>query len=105
MHGVDHGDGVKVAKLNRSGNPLSHSAAFLMAKLAELKQSGVERACHDNFMSLIEIRDNAVHFVNKDLYLGRRILEVGTASLRNYLHLATDWSTGFRLICPNTTSS
>jgi hypothetical protein len=42
-------------------------------------------------LALIEIRDNAAHFMNKDLYIGRRVLEIGTASLRNYLFLATEW--------------
>jgi hypothetical protein len=78
-------------KLNRSGNPLSHSLTYLTAKLVEDKDSGFERASHDNILALIEIRDNAVHLINKDLYLGRRILEIGTGSLRNYLYLAAEW--------------
>jgi len=88
---VDDGMGGKVPKTNRSGNPLSHSASYLAVKLKDDKNSGLEQACHDNFLALIEIRDNAAHFINKDLYLGRRILEIGTASLRNYLCLATEW--------------
>jgi hypothetical protein len=35
--------------------------------------------------------NNAAHFLNNNLHLGRRVQEVGTASLRNYLKLATDW--------------
>ena len=31
------------------------------------------------------------HFINKDLYLGKRVLEVGTASLRNFLQLIIEW--------------
>ena len=88
---VDDGQGGKKPKTNRSGNPLSHGAGYLAAKLREDKDSGLEQACHDNFLALVEIRDNAAHFINKDLYLGRRILEIGTASLRNYLCLATEW--------------
>jgi hypothetical protein len=88
---VDDGHGAKRPKTNRSGNPLSHGAGYLAAKLKEDKDSGLEQACHDNFLALVEIRDNAAHFINKDLYLGRRILEIGTASLRNYLCLATEW--------------
>ncbi|MCL2831112.1 MAG: DUF3644 domain-containing protein [Betaproteobacteria bacterium] len=84
-------NGAKTPKTNRSGNPISHGAVYLAAKLKEDKNSGLETACYDNFLGLIEIRDNAAHFINKDLYLGRRILEIGTASLRNYLSLAIDW--------------
>ena len=88
---VDAGRGNKVPKTNRSGNPLSYGASYLSAKLLEDNNSGLEKACHDNILALIEIRDNAAHFLNKDLYIGRRVLEIGTASLRNYLFLATEW--------------
>jgi hypothetical protein len=88
---VDDGVGGKIPKVNRSGNPLSHGAVYLSSKLKEDKNSGFHQASHDNFIALVEIRDNAAHFINKDLYLGRRILEIGTASLRNYLLLATEW--------------
>ena len=88
---VTDGKGQKTPKTNRSGNPLSHGAGYLAAKLRDDNDSGLEQACYDNFFALVEVRDNAAHFINKDLYLGRRILEIGTASLRNYLCLATEW--------------
>ena len=88
---VDDGKGGKRPRTNRSGNPLSHGAGYLATKLKDDKDSGLEPACHDNFLALTEIRDNAAHLLNKDLYLGRRIPEIGTASLRNYLCLATEW--------------
>jgi hypothetical protein len=83
--------GNKVPKTNRSGNPLSYGLTYLTAKLLEDADSGFEKGCHDNILALVEIRDNAAHFFIKGLYLGRRVLEVGTASLRNYLQLATEW--------------
>lgn len=88
---VDDGRGAKVPKVNRSGNPLSVGLSYLAGKLKEDSNSGFEHACHDNILALIEIRDNAAHLLNKDLYIGRRVLEIGTASLRNYLNLATEW--------------
>lgn len=88
---TEDGSGKKVPKTNRSGNPLTFGAPYLAAKLLEDPNSGLEPGCHDNILGLIEIRDNAAHFLNKDLYLGRRVLEIGTASLRNYLLLATEW--------------
>jgi hypothetical protein len=77
--------GRKGPKKNRSGKPITFGIVHLAAKLMEDKDSGLEKACYENILALIEIRDNSAHFLNKDLYLGRRILEVGTASLRNYL--------------------
>jgi len=88
---IDDKKGGRTPKLNRSGNPLSPGLTYLAAKLMEDKNSGLERGCHDNILALVEIRDNAAHLLNKDVYLGRRVLEIGTASLRNYLHLAAEW--------------
>ena len=78
-------------KKNRSDNPITLGLVYLAAKLLEDVDSGLEKPCHDNLLALTEIRDNAAHFLNKDLYFGRRVLEVGTASLRNYLQLTTEW--------------
>ncbi len=78
-------------KVNRSGNPITHGVHYLALKLSDDPDSGLEKPCFDNIQALIEVRDNSAHFVNKDLYFGRRILEIGTASLRNYVHLATEW--------------
>jgi Protein of unknown function (DUF3644) len=83
--------GAKIIKKNRSGNPLTLGTPYLAAKLLEDPDSGLERGCNDNILALIEIRDNATHFINKDLYIGRRVLEIGTASLRNYMLLAQEW--------------
>ena len=88
---IDDGKGGSKPKTNRSGNALSHGAGYLASRLRDDLDSGLEHACYDNFMALVEIRDNAAHFINKDLYLGRRILEIGTASLRNYLCLSSEW--------------
>jgi Protein of unknown function (DUF3644) len=69
----DDGKGKLLFKTNRSGNPLSYGLPYLAAKLVKDKNSGLEQGCHDNILALLEIRDNAAHLVNKDLYLGRRI--------------------------------
>jgi len=78
-------------RLNRCGNPITFGATYLAAKCLEDPNSGFGKNCDDNLKGLIEIRDNAAHFVNKDLNFGRRVLEFGTASLQNYLHLVTEW--------------
>ena len=91
LYKFDDRSGKKIPKVNRSGNSLSHSVGYLATKFLEDKNSGVEKGCRDNILALIEIRDNSAHFLNKDLYLGRRVLQIGTASLRNYLLLATEW--------------
>ncbi len=37
------------------------------------------------------MRDNSVHFINKDLHFSRRIQEIGLASLKNYLSCIQEW--------------
>lgn len=101
---LDHGDAIESVyemikgesgeerpKPNRSGNPISLGLTYLAEALARDKNSGVEQSTLQNILALVEIRDNAAHLINKDLYIGRRIQEIGTASLRNYLQLATAW--------------
>jgi hypothetical protein len=78
-------------RISRSGNPCTHSLSYLADKFLESKNSGFDKAAYDNVMALVEIRDTSVHFIHKDLQLGRRVLEIGTASLQNYLILIGDW--------------
>jgi hypothetical protein len=76
---------------SRSGNPCSHSLGYLAAKLIEDRNSGFDKPVHDNVTALIEIRDTSAHFIHKDIELGRRVLEIATASLQNYLILVGEW--------------
>lgn len=78
-------------KLNRCNNPITFGTSYLAAKLLEDPNSGFGKNCDENLKGLLEIRDNAAHFINKDLNFGRRVLEFGTASLQNYLRLITEW--------------
>jgi len=83
--------GSQKPKENRSGNPVSVGLTYLAAAMVADKNFGLEKAAQENLLALIEIRDNAAHLINKDLYITRRVQEIGTASLRNYLLLASDW--------------
>ena len=81
----------KKVRVNRCGNPITFGLTYLANKLCEDKNSGLEKPCLDNLLALVEIRDTSTHFLNKDLYFGRRILEIGTASLQNFVALITEW--------------
>jgi hypothetical protein len=78
-------------KRTRSGNALTHEVTFLARKFVDGRVPGMSAVCHDNICLLVEVRDNAIHFVNRDLNFSRRIQEIGTASLKNYLDLASRW--------------
>jgi len=101
---ADHGEAVETLyemtkqkggdqkpKENRSGNPISVGLTYLAAAMLADKKTGLEKVAQENLLALVEIRDNAAHLINKDPYIGRRVQEVGTASLRNYLLLAASW--------------
>lgn len=83
--------GKRLPRLNRCGNPITFGITYLAHKLFEDKNSGLEKPCLDNLLALVEVRDTSAHFLNKDLYFGRRILEIGTASIQNFVGLITEW--------------
>jgi hypothetical protein len=78
-------------KVNRCGNPMTHAASYLAAKLHEDATSGVDKATHANLLALMEVRDNSAHFLNKTLALGQAVLEIGMASVQNYVQLSREW--------------
>lgn len=82
---------VKRPKTNRSGNPLSISLFEAYRIVTEEYGVKIDKAVNDNLITLTEIRDNSIHFVNDDLLLSLKIQELGSASLQNYLHLVSSW--------------
>lgn len=45
----------------------------------------------DNINSIIEIRDNAIHFINKDNRLEEKIFELCAASIKNFITITQEW--------------
>jgi hypothetical protein len=72
-------------KLNRSKNPMTLD----LFKLVEILS--LPKVVKDNLEAIVEIRDNSIHFYNKDKYLSKRIQEICTASLKSYLELVSSW--------------
>lgn len=82
---------VKRPKKNRSGNSMSINLFEAYRIVNEDYGVKIEKAVYDNLIALTEIRDNSIHFVNDDLLLSLKIQELGSASLQNYLQLASSW--------------
>jgi hypothetical protein len=82
---------VRRTKKNRSGNPMSIGLFDAYRVVHEEYGVKIDKAVNDNLIALTEIRDNSIHFVNDDLFLSLKIQELGSASLQNYLHLASAW--------------
>ena len=45
----------------------------------------------NNIEGLLEIRDNAIHFLNKTNELEQKIFELCAASIKNYINLVNEW--------------
>jgi hypothetical protein len=78
-------------KRNRSGTALSHSLWKTISELENGTTITVDEAIKANLEALAEIRDNAVHFVIASPQLGKQVLEVGTAAVRNFVELSRVW--------------
>lgn len=81
----------KRIKVNRSGNPMTLGIDACMALCERLPSKPLDPACRRNIESLIEVRDNAVHFHNEDRELARLVHEAGAAALSNFCHALEDW--------------
>lgn len=78
-------------KLNRAGNPMSVSMYEAFRIVVEDYGVKIEKAVKENLETLVEIRDNSIHFINDDLSLAVKVQEIGTAALQNYLNLVKEW--------------
>jgi len=76
---------------NRSGN--FNTIGLFKAYDILINEYGdkIHTIVRNNLEALVEIRDNSVHFMNKDFTLSKRIHEIGTASIRNYIQLRKLW--------------
>jgi hypothetical protein len=76
---------------SRSGNPKTITLGEAVHRTSNLAKMPLDPACVANLCSLVEIRDNAVHFVNDDPEMTRRAHEAGCACLRNYAAVVAEW--------------
>ena len=78
-------------KKNRSGAPLTHGLWKTITELENNTKVRVDPAIKTNLEALIEIRDNAVHFMIASPQLAKQVLEIGSAAVRNFIELARFW--------------
>jgi hypothetical protein len=87
--------GGKTTKLyvrrNRSGNAQTVGLGRAIAILENRTTVKLDPAVKTNLDALTEIRDNAAHFMNASPQLAKQILEIGTATIRNYVTAITGW--------------
>lgn len=78
-------------KKNRSGNHVSIGLFKALDTLTSNYGDAIHPLVRTTLEVLTEIRDNSIHFFNRDFGLRKRVMEVGTASLRNYVMLSRKW--------------
>lgn len=81
----------KHLKKNRSGNVTTISLGQVIAELDRDAATRLPAAVKNNVYALAEVRDNAVHYVNASFGLAKQVLEIGTASVRNFIELSKRW--------------
>jgi hypothetical protein len=74
---------------SESGNPKT----ITLGKAVNILQSSsqINKIVADNLKLLIEMRDGSVHFIHDDNDLSVKIQSIGTAALKNFMTLATNW--------------
>lgn len=78
----------KVLDRNRCGNPKTISIFDALQRLDSKNQ--IPQNLKDNIETLIEFRDNAIHFVNMS-NLSKPIQELGFACIKNYVLILKHW--------------
>jgi hypothetical protein len=70
---------------NKAGNPVTIGINTAMHRASNLPAKPLDGACRRNLELLIEVRNNAVHFVKEDRELALRVHEIGVAALFEYV--------------------
>jgi hypothetical protein len=78
-------------KKNRSGNHLSIGLFVAYDNLVNIHGDSINPTVRKNLEALVEIRDNAIHFMNKGFQIKKKVHEMGTANLKNYFTLIKRW--------------
>jgi hypothetical protein len=82
----------QVYKTNRCGN---HTTLDIFKSIDKIIKDNLDnpisKTLRENIEILVEYRDNAVHFLNESPALGKKIQEIGTASLKSYVTMVSSW--------------
>jgi hypothetical protein len=79
----------KKPKLNRANNPMTIGLFDVIKKIEE-KGTKISENLKNSIESLVELRDNAIHFHNEK-EISKELQELGFACIRNYMNLIKFW--------------
>lgn len=78
-------------KRNRAGAPMTLSLSACLTPLDKDPATRVSPEIKANLEALIAIRDNAAHYIHASPILERQVLEVASATVRNFITLSKTW--------------
>lgn len=78
-------------KTNRSGHSHTLTLGQAIVELDKKAPTRLSPAIKANLDALIAIRDTAVHYIHASPLLGKRVLEIGTACVKNFIELGKRW--------------
>ena len=79
----------KKPKLNRANNPIT-IGLFEVIKKIEEKGTIISENLKNSIESLVELRDNAIHFHNEK-EISKELQELGFACIKNYMNIIKKW--------------
>jgi len=71
--------------INRAGN------FYTIDIFSCMKKINLEQRLKENIELLVEIRDNSIHFYNESKLFEKKVLEIGTATLKSYVQCMNEW--------------
>jgi hypothetical protein len=78
-------------KRNRAGSPLTASLFACITRLDKNAATRISTELKANLDALVAIRDSAAHYINASPVLAKQVLEVASASVKNFVILAKNW--------------
>lgn len=78
-------------KRNRAGNALTVSLGGCVVALDKNPATRLNAEIKANLDALVAIRDSAAHYINASPVLAKQVLEVASATVKNFILLAKDW--------------
>ena len=77
-------------KRNRAGNPQTISLGACLVAL-EKTPAKLTHEVKGNLVALTAIRDNSAHYISASPVLAKQVLEIASASVKNFVILAKQW--------------
>ncbi len=78
-------------KRNRAGSPLTVSLPACVLALDKDASTRLSPEIKANLDALVAIRDNAAHYINASPLLAKQVLEVASATVKNFIILTKAW--------------